>query len=286
MMNDTKLIICFYSDPDARKLRGHIAAGMEVATSIFDGFGIEMGNCSCACRKRAKGLTDHRLYTCTRTISRILEENDKGNLLYLNIANIPKRRDAEACFDWLLEFEVGVFDDEGPTCCQVGIDWSLLERRRQDAMDIVMSVSRQISDLISAKYGFVTSMPRSFLPSGYFMGIAGGVPDKLVWDANSWRGGAHKNYATQIRNVHSMNFVNSRHLRQRVGSQTLKDWIAADSKRGEIETWNTRLSLWSFLSDSKWPKSTLWDNRKLASARKQLEQHQLFPWQEFIAQYQ
>jgi hypothetical protein len=247
-----------------------------------------MEGISCACREPQKGIKDHKLYRFKRLRERILSENERGNLRSVNFSDIPTKPGSSVAFDWLIDVMVGISGGRKEiVICQVGIDEGVLAGHAENlTIDTVLRLCTAMAKIIDAKVGFVANMPRAFMPIGYGVGLACvGAGKKLVWDANSWSDGAWRQYATRLRNVHAMNFLSRQHLEQRVGSQNLADWIVSDSKRGLLKAWDNDLFLWSFARADDWPQSLDWDGVELSHTREELERHQFFPWQEFIARF-
>ena len=282
--NAEKLVVGFYSARVESALSAQIEGGFRLAQEIVESCHLAITNLSCGCRVSCPDIKNHNLYSYSRMSPRILEENARGNLDYLAVDCIPQRSDAYAAFDWDVYLEVGASGKVQLTTCQLGIDVWLLTRRSVGAgVDSLLGLCSRMSRLIDASYGFATIMPVRFMPRGYTTGLMGRASPKLVWDANSWSRGAWKEFATRLRNVHGMNFVSRQHLSQRVGEQSLREWIVADPDRGSLIAWENDMQLWSFAGTGRWPGFLSWDNPAVCAARDGLERHKFFPWQEFVA---
>jgi hypothetical protein len=281
-----KLIACFYSDWTETALQSQIDNSVELAETSAKEYGVAIEQVSCECRIPRKGIKAHKLYDYGRAGPRILKEGREGNLTYLSLYSIPTRQDAFAAFDWLFFVGVGLYEPVRLVTMQVGIDIDILHAIGAGSSTTrgIVDLCESVCKLISGRYGFVTIMPRDFMPAGYATGLLGRAPEKLVWDANSWSRGAWKQYAEVLRNVHGINFVNAHHLEQHVGNRTLGEWIKTSRSRGVIEPWETGLFLWSFADSQGWPEVAMWDNSVVVNAREELEQHNYFPWQKFIAE--
>jgi hypothetical protein len=283
-LGDGKLIASFYDAVNESGRAAQIRAGFEFANEIFDSFGLNITNISCACLEERANIQKHKGYSYREMKLHILEELEKGNLAYLHVSHVPNVQGAYAAYDWKVFIKIGTSTEAALASFQLGIDLDCLDLSPQGStLDGLLGVSTTMSQIITAGYGFATIMPREFLPAGYTTGLAGRAPRKIVWDANSWARGAWKEFAARLRNVHGLNFVNRHHLLQKVGEQTLEEWITSSVDRGILTPWENNLHLWSFANTGEWPDFDRWDNPKIVSVRDELEQYDFFPWQQFVA---
>ncbi len=280
----SKLLACLYG-PLTEALPEQLNEFARYAISEFSSFGLNVTNISCASARSLPQIENHKTYEFAVAGERILTETQCGNVQQLTIESIPTESSYVA-LDWKVYLSCGVSSAVRLNVFTFGVDAEVLGQRRRilGFSDICQTVKRAAA-IVHPRYGFMTIMPRAFLPAGYAVGLAGRAPDELVWDANSWSRGAWQAYDTQLRNVHGANIVTSEHLDQPVGDQRLRDWIEADHARGRLTSWADALELWSFEFNEQWPAFLRWDQSSQRSARLKLQEFGLFPWQKFIKRF-
>lgn len=285
MLGTSKTVVCLYAeDTDSIRTRT-VSCVRGLSRSVGAKLGTEPDRVSVGGGTR---FVAHKLYNLARAEKKLDAEEACGALDYMSLIRVPDDERATACFDWDCVFEGGHFGNDGLVMLLVGFDNSKFSCMH--GVDYFLALEGIWSELLSIAefgYGFCTSMPTAFLPDGYAIGSAGSGPDKLVWDANSWRRGACRSGLERIRNVHPVNFVNQRQLAQMIGNVPLKEWIARNPARGSLRSVGQGLYQWVVADDSaERTEATLrWDNPYLFSVRKQLEEFGVFPWQEFIAKF-
>lgn len=287
MRRHDKLLFCFYSDPVPAVLSQQIAESFKLAVSLFHAAELEITGISCECREPVSRIKKHNQYSYRRFWKRIIEENTKGNLVYLELDHVPKGPEIYVAYDWLLHARMGVFGFTDLATCIVAIDCGVVRNHRGLLnANSLLDLCCQMVRIVKARYGFVTVMPRDRLPPGYATGLASGGAtggDRLVWDASSWGRGAWKEYDVKLRNVHALNFLTAQHLEQRIGNCILKEWINGSTERGVLRPWDERLFLWSLTPRLDSVDLLRWDSRFVKTVREELEEHNFFPWQRFAA---
>jgi hypothetical protein len=118
---------------------------------------------------------------------------------------------------------------------------------------ILHTLAHGLSSFFCAKYGYAYQRKFSQGPLFYPYGVLSGIDDSeerrqiTRWN-HVYRmsdGGYHLG---QLRDIHPYNFISQAHFDEKVGDQTLREWIDKDPTRGTL----TQLSdtLWSWQVDA------------------------------------
>lgn len=281
-MNSRKVIICFFSDASEPIDPSLLVEGFSFAKHFFGTLGVQLDKASYRFRKPPNRMKNHKLYDFDKTEKRIFQANSEGNLILATVyhfGSVLTKDKALAAFDWLVVAEFGLLNN-GIALFQLGIDTRLFDDYREaSSRDLIIAACHKATNWNAPRYGFVTCMPRDFMPLGYATGLMGRAGDELVRDANSWNREASREYASRLRNLHGINFINTHHLAQRVGGQKLTEWVDSSAQRGLIRQWSKDLYSWSFENCVEWPDCIQWENAQLSLIRTELERHHFFPWQ-------
>jgi hypothetical protein len=287
MTDCEKTIIAFFAGSHAWNMSDQISEVENLADDMAAYLDCKLNMVSFGLKLQSSGLHSHRLYTLPRMWKRVEREVLGGNIDNISLRSIPNPNRDIAAFDWQVLIDCGFFPDLGLRLIQVGLDFDQLQSKLDTTgLKTLLGICARVCRILSAEYGYMTNMPRVFLPGGYAIGLMGRAPDKLIYDANSWSEGASREFATKIRNVHPVNFVTAAHLEQRVRHEELHAWINEDPQRGELNTWNDELHLWSFVRpDDELAMSMRWSNPSVVAVRNVLEGALFFPWQVWLVKY-
>jgi hypothetical protein len=126
--------------------------------------------------------------------------------------------------------------------------------------DVMSKLAHDLSGFFGAKYGYAYQRKFSPGPLFYPYGVLGGndiIPDKEEDDITRW--GLTYKYPDSgyhlglLRDIYPYNFISQAHFDEKVGDQTLREWIDKDPARGTL----TQLSdtLWSWQVDAEQTES-------------------------------
>lgn len=276
-----KLLIALISGPTHENAL--IEQGWDFAQNVFKQFGRRIEKGSYGFKSKSQKLKDHKLYDFRRSKRTVLSEMEESNINRVTLYSLLPGC-AQVMFDWSLIIEFGNFARIGLDVLQVGIDQSVIkENGIEDYKTLLWEIcSRMFEILPAAGYGFASIMPYEYLPIGYVAGLAGGAPENLIYDVNSWGDGYGTGLDT-LRNVHGWNLLAKGLLNQPVDDTTLEHWITrGKGKRGELQEFSESLALWSFANLGSDTEVLDWDGDVTGSIRRELENKKLFPWQAWL----
>jgi hypothetical protein len=279
----SQLVVSIYSDPGSldksllRKWWGETEAW-------FIEIGVPPNEVSGRFKSKPKGLVGGNGYDLTRYRSRFAREIEAGNLEEIGLMRLPSMWKYKGV-DWLFCADYGRFAEAfNLYMASIDTEW-LTGESRLSSMGFAREVDHRSRLYLDRRYGFGVTMPSSFMPGGYALGVPSGeLPEEMLWDANAWmhyrdeKPGCRECYRT-IRNVFGYNVLNPRHLEIDVGGQRLRDWIEASGDRGRLEAQEDGLILWTFQEGDDGEAFLRWDYPPVVAVREQLKEYKIFPWQ-------
>jgi len=218
---------------------------------------------------KVEGFVSGKLYKWPGATEKIEKLSEAGLLKRISLQYIPEEAKAVA-FDWGTTAECGSYGKGNVNYCQVGIDSNALSSAGPNQL---LKMAQSIVESGSYQYGFIVSMERAMLPSGYAIGLPGKGEDYFLRESNRWSAGRDKFYDRKLRGVYPVNFLTSAHLNEALSSgQSLKQWIEKAS-HGTLSPWAVRSSeemyLWRPLGD-KWSICMDYGLKELAAMRSEL----------------
>ena len=229
-------------------------------------------------RAKPERLVDGEGYNLAEYRSQFAKEVDCDNVEMLGLLSLPPEHSYKIC-DWRFAAQYGQ-DRFVDTIFLIGLDLRQLQQSTyQSAQCIACDVLHRSRPYLCGKNGFAMVMPRHFLPAGYALGIAGELPQEMVYDCTAWRRFAGKECDQLIRNVFGYNLLNKKHLDIDIGGQRLEDWVKAKSDHGRIEPLDDGLFLWTFQEGDDQEAFLHWDYPPVVAVREELKRHRVFPWQ-------
>lgn len=222
--------------------------------------------------------TDKGAYEQTEDRIRFSRALELGTARGMSLQSMPSKR-AYRMTDWRFMGHYGEDFGTGATF-MVGIDnSSLAADAKCSALEFVDEVMQRSTKYVAGDSGFAFVMSRYSMPAGYVLGIAGELPQDLVYDCTAWRRFAGKECDHSIRNVFGYNILNTKHLNIDIGGRRLEEWIKASAGRGRIEPLKGGLFLWTFQEGDDQEKFLWWDFPPVMAVRDELKKFRVFPWQ-------
>jgi hypothetical protein len=278
-----RLVVSLYGELEEEGLALSQASWLAELEALARSIGVPLHEIAGSFKETPPTLTKGRHYDIEQFRCQFECQIKSGNVDWLEVSSYG-RQDGYKTLDWEFEAFYGR-DDLWGGMMLTGVNLDSVPSGRAFFPDaFVEYVVRRCESYLRPTYGFAVTMPRSFMPAGYGLGIAGEMPDELTYDTNAW-----SHYSNQkrraaecdcvLRNVYGLNVLTASHLDNPVGSERLEDWIKSKPHRGHITEVGQGLFQWTFQESDDNEAFLAWDFAPVVRVREELKEHRVFLWQ-------
>lgn len=116
---------------------------------------------------------------------------------------------------------------------------------------LVCSLTKDLSSFFDARYGYAYQRQFGQGPDLYPFGVLSGLDsdkdEEEREQINIWglKYGSSKYHLGQLRDIYPYNFLSQAHLDNKIGNQSLHNWIKSEQNRGELTPLTQTLWCWS-----------------------------------------